>query len=443
MALVRLALALCAAASASASPAASASSGSGAFEVVLGLPLRRLQQLEALFWRVSDPEDAEEYLQHRSVDQLAELVAPDPEAVSAARQWLRELGAAEVRFEALNGRLTAKFASDAERRLTEQWSERGIPQREHFGRPVDFIYRRDARAPPTLDAEQRAHADLPGRYTIAQQKEAIGMPPDLQASHPDTLQMVWGPGTFGYSKTQLALFKKEQCPLLALDKVHTDGFAGKTGGDNCTRATRPAAAPRMCSRVVDRARFCVRRSRRGQPGRADDLQLRPERHDARHQHQHLHVNRGGRGLRPRHARLRHLPGLPRQAAREPKHTCRFRPRKDVSEPSTAKRLGHSKSSRSRSARSRPTPATCSARRRCRSTARTLRSARPSCRSSGRCACSRTPPRSTASTSCVPPLHAHIPAGSPILSLSEAEAEAEAQSRHLIADSTSPDLRTFC
>ena len=45
----------------------------------------------------------------------------------------------------------------------------------------------------------------------------------------------------------------------------------------------------------------------------------------------------------------------------------------------------------------------------------------------------------------PPLHAHIPAGSPILSLSEAEAEAEAetQSRHLIADSTNLDLRTFC
>ena len=238
MALLRLALPLCAAASASAS--------GGGFEVVLGLPLRRLQQLEALFWRVSDPEDAE-YLQHRSVDQLAELVAPAPEAVSAARQWLRELGAAEVRFEPLHGMLTAKFASDAERRMAEQWSERGIPQREHFGRPVDFIYRRDARSPPTLDAEQRAHADAPGRYTIAQQKEAIGMPPDLMASHPDTLQMVWGPGTFGYSKTQLALFKKEQCPLLALDKVHTDGFAGKTGGDNCKRATRQGCSAQMCS----------------------------------------------------------------------------------------------------------------------------------------------------------------------------------------------------
>ena len=76
-------------------------------------------------------------------------------------------------------------------------------------------------------------------YDIAAQKQAYKMPENLTATNPHTLQMVWGPGTFGYSKTQLALFKKEQCPLLALDKVHTDGFAGKTGGDNCKRATRP------------------------------------------------------------------------------------------------------------------------------------------------------------------------------------------------------------
>ena len=69
-------------------------------------------------------------------------------------------------------------------------------------------------------------------YDVASQKAAYQMPADLAATNPSTLQMVWGPGTFGYDPRRLEAFRNAQCPLLNVDKVHTDGFKGKEGGDN-------------------------------------------------------------------------------------------------------------------------------------------------------------------------------------------------------------------
>jgi len=100
---------------------------------------------------------------------------------------------------------------------------------------VAFILRRDVsedrnerrvRSPQSL-------ADSNAEYTIGNIKEAYGIPADLLASNESTLQMVWGPGTFGYSKMQLFLHKKSQCPLLNMDKVKFDTpNHGRSGGDN-------------------------------------------------------------------------------------------------------------------------------------------------------------------------------------------------------------------
>ena len=40
-----------------------------------------------------DPLDAEEYLNHRSVEELAGIVSPDAPSMDAAEAWLRSLGA--------------------------------------------------------------------------------------------------------------------------------------------------------------------------------------------------------------------------------------------------------------------------------------------------------------------------------------------------------------
>ncbi len=49
---------------------------------------------------------------------------------------------------------------------------------------------------------QRYEIDYHKR-AINQQKDAYGIPEDLAATNEKTLQMVWGPGTFGYSPPAL------------------------------------------------------------------------------------------------------------------------------------------------------------------------------------------------------------------------------------------------
>jgi hypothetical protein len=59
------------------------------------------------------------------------------------------------------------------------------------------------------------------------------MPNTLQATNGRTLQMVWGPGTFGYDPVALYVFAQEQCPLLNVSQIMFDNNNhGQAGGDN-------------------------------------------------------------------------------------------------------------------------------------------------------------------------------------------------------------------
>jgi len=70
-------------------------------------------------------------------------------------------------------------------------------------------------------------------YNVANQKAAYGIPTDFAATNPSTLQMVWGPGTFGYSPSSLASFAQRECPGMNLDKIAFDTENhGQPGGDN-------------------------------------------------------------------------------------------------------------------------------------------------------------------------------------------------------------------
>ena len=161
---------------------------------------------------MADPLDEEEYLNHRSVEELAAIVAPLEADMDAAEAWLRSLGAVGAERSTLHGSVTATFPA-GHAAVGQHWSGRGIPLKASCPVASDFIYRRDALASTTEPSAEESLASpepllMPSRYTIKEQKAAIGMPDDLQASHPDTLQMVWGPGTFGYSKLQVILYLK-------------------------------------------------------------------------------------------------------------------------------------------------------------------------------------------------------------------------------------------
>ena len=216
---------------------------SAPFELVLGLRLRRLEHLERQFWRIADPSDPL-YLRHLSREEVADLIAPPVQDVDAAAGWLREMGAHSVAVSPLSDTVTGAFASDdsVARSHRHLWSApRGssaqrLPARSNHTRPLDFIMRRDhatSRAAETGRASRLGRASSGGTaYDIAKQKAAYKMPADLTVTNAATLQMVWGPGTFGYGEAELEDFRDAQCPLLNVNKVSVDGYTGTPGGDN-------------------------------------------------------------------------------------------------------------------------------------------------------------------------------------------------------------------
>mmetsp|Transcript_44113 Transcript_44113/g.86261 ORF Transcript_44113/g.86261 Transcript_44113/m.86261 type:complete len:565 (-) Transcript_44113:202-1896(-) len=207
------------------------------FEVVVGLPHRDSAGLEQAFWEISDP-SSPRYLQFLSIEETAALIGAPDSAVKTATEWLQQLGAepGSVRLSNLRDTLTAAFDDNnhAGQVGGDLWSSAGLPLQASHPLPFDFVIRRDNTPPTHLHnlRKQSSHAQGLG-YDVENQKKAYGIPVSLSATNPNGLQMVWGPGTFGYSLSQLKRFKQSQCPLLNLDKVKFDTQNhGEPGGDN-------------------------------------------------------------------------------------------------------------------------------------------------------------------------------------------------------------------
>eukprot|EP01062_Namystynia_karyoxenos_P065010 TRINITY_DN5825_c0_g1_i1.p1 TRINITY_DN5825_c0_g1~~TRINITY_DN5825_c0_g1_i1.p1 ORF type:complete len:580 (+),score=202.30 TRINITY_DN5825_c0_g1_i1:68-1741(+) len=207
-----------------------------AYEIVVGLPLRSPEALEKLFWKISTPGSGE-YLKHRSVAELAAIVGAPVSQVDKTKEWLRALGAAPetIRVSALGDTVSAEIQEPTA--LAAQWAEKAPPA---AAAPVavDFVLRRggaEGKKVAAAAVQQERAGRVQGLFgpTIAQQKKALGIPTDLMASNPATLQMVWGPGTFGYSPASLNFFKDAQCPLMNTTRISFDTKNhGESGGDN-------------------------------------------------------------------------------------------------------------------------------------------------------------------------------------------------------------------
>eukprot|EP00756_Hemistasia_phaeocysticola_P024234 Hpha_TRINITY_DN15936_c1_g2::TRINITY_DN15936_c1_g2_i1::g.75110::m.75110/K01279/TPP1, CLN2; tripeptidyl-peptidase I len=194
-------------------------------EVVVGLRLRNTDTLERTFWEVADPKSSE-YLNHRSVAELSRMVSPPSEQQHAAVEWLRSQGASSTRVSALGDTVTGVFPDPPSLSL----STAAAPV------PADFILRRGGAAAAPLRAT-RAKAPQMGP-SVSQIKAAYGIPGDLMASNPKTLQMVWGPGTFGYDPADLKMWADSECPNYNVSKVHFDTkHHGEAGGDNFGEGT--------------------------------------------------------------------------------------------------------------------------------------------------------------------------------------------------------------
>ena len=196
--------------------------------VVVGMKPRveSTQELEAAFWEISTPGSAR-YLSHLSLEDAAEFVAASASDVAAVIDWLAGSGFENVRSSALGDSITASITCSDMDALSI--TSKACPVE------VDFVLRKDYGTAPQQYAKTslKAAAGLQGSYSIPNQKKAYGIPADLAAQDPRTLQFVWGPGTFGYSKSELENLKNTQVPLLNLDKVQFDTKNhGEQGGDN-------------------------------------------------------------------------------------------------------------------------------------------------------------------------------------------------------------------
>ena len=260
------------------------------FELVLGLPLQRLDQLEKKFWAIADPGHAD-YLQHMSIAEVRKLIGASAADVAAAKSWLKKLGASRCVVGALGDTVVGVFKDERAARASGHWhhwvanpDNVRLPTKANHTHPLHYVLRRDhspllepvsstscqdvlksscstdaakAHSPfssetcgvcagklqhqlrvagcSATDINAYCHGETHSRrepYDIVAQKQAYRMPTDLTATNPNTLQMVWGPGTFGFGRGGLEGFRDAHCPLLNVDKVLVDGFHGKAGGDN-------------------------------------------------------------------------------------------------------------------------------------------------------------------------------------------------------------------
>jgi len=217
--------------------AATATLLEGEFELVAHLRHRNREEFERLFWAIATPGNPK-YLQHLSLMEVASILGASEMDIDAVSGWLLGLGAnpSSVRVSAMRDTVAATFSSSspAASMTLASWPTASV----HRPLAVEFLVRHDGRTahrPTSID-----HVRQPARnqirddeYDIATIKRAYGMPTDLQATNTTTLQMVWGPGTFGYSASQLRLHKLMQCPLLDLAKVKFDtDNHGEAQGDN-------------------------------------------------------------------------------------------------------------------------------------------------------------------------------------------------------------------
>jgi tripeptidyl-peptidase-1 len=199
------------------------------FELVVGLPHRSPAELERAFWRISTPADPE-YLQHLTLESAAALVGSDEATLAAASRWLLACGADSVTTSRLRDTVTGRFQSPP-----LGWAGGKVCPHGHGTRSpsFEFLLRRDPSSSSAPARWRGGKAGFGGGYSVPAQKKAYGIPSDLAATNATGLQMVWGPGTFGFSMSALEQLKRTQVPLLNTSRVTFDTpNHGEAGGDN-------------------------------------------------------------------------------------------------------------------------------------------------------------------------------------------------------------------
>ena len=198
------------------------------FELVAGIPhANNGDQLEKLFWDISTP-GSPQYLKFLTQKQVKDVVGVEAPLANSISEWFHQIGAETVQISPIGDTVTARFPPG------KVFSTHGkFPKHDLF--QFDFLIRRDEQEIPLNEhsSETKSTTFTGGTYSVSNQKKAYGIPETLAATNESTLQMVWGPGTFGFSLSELEDLRDSDVPLLNVSRVTFDTKNhGQAGGDN-------------------------------------------------------------------------------------------------------------------------------------------------------------------------------------------------------------------
>ena len=227
--------------------------GAQTFTLDVYVKQQNLDKFEEKFWSVSTPGKSD-YLKFLSTTEIASFIGAGDETITVVMAWLKIAGGADITVSSLRDTVSATFMEPPLLKL----GKNGIPDKETHPDGVQFIVRRNPRSDSknldfdrdrlslSADAakeekkktkkneekEEKEEEEEPD-YSMNNIKIAYGIPLDLQATNEATQQMVWGPGTFGYSPMALKKFKVEEKVDINMDKIFFDtDNHGEAGGDN-------------------------------------------------------------------------------------------------------------------------------------------------------------------------------------------------------------------
>lgn len=216
------------------------------FHLDVHLRQSNVDVFEKTFWDIATP-GSDSYLKFLSREDIAAVIGASDADLASVQNWLKSAGGFDITTSALRDTVTATFSSTPSDSILKM-GRNGIPHKDSHPACVQFVVRRDPvesafsksvdsrrvdRHPSSSVGSSISAMDSSPDYSISNIKAAYGIPVDLQASNDATRQMVWGPGTFGFSEPYLTKFKHDEAPLINMDKVVFDTENhGEPGGDN-------------------------------------------------------------------------------------------------------------------------------------------------------------------------------------------------------------------
>ena len=209
---------------------------------------------------ISHP-SSKEYGQWMTSADLEEYLAASPESIAAVEAWLTSEAAACGSSEVLRCFVVGQgdflectgFSSrSCANSAAARWESSPAASFAEGAFVKGLFSGQDRTEATSWDAAPAASASVGSRFTSKAgggllpvgppnaQRDAYGIPLDQTAAPLEgtNLQLVWGPGTFGYLPSDLATFYAEwNVTQASLDDVSSYGFPGTPGGDNFYEGT--------------------------------------------------------------------------------------------------------------------------------------------------------------------------------------------------------------